>query len=237
METQMEIFLDHLKWPADSPLRRYATKIGFAKSGFGVPIRGYWDPFTGRVNMAKLTSIFDALDKRIPPWVPLCVNFESFDFYWEEGPISGRQYVNIQRWVAEYMIDRYQRLIATWGSPNPIHPLAAEAARLWSSAAIGGYWHARQKTGEYIWQTKQKMKLASPFELQRMLYVTPFVYPPKRHMPGKKMGSGQWKHVLNVCEWAVDDDKTTKLSFWLNRKLGDSFIRDRLAEMAERFTG
>ncbi|MEK0325632.1 MAG: hypothetical protein QQN63_08005, partial [Nitrosopumilus sp.] len=67
METQMEIFLDHLKWPADSPLRRYATKIGFAKSGFGVPIRGYWDPFTGRVNMAKLTSIFDALDKRIPP--------------------------------------------------------------------------------------------------------------------------------------------------------------------------
>ena len=234
MTTRMEIFLDHRKWPADSPLRRYATKLGFAKSGFGVGIRDYWDPDTGRVNMAKLTTIFDALDKRTPPWVPQCVNFESFDFYWEEGPISGRQYVNIQRWVSEYMIDRYQRLIPTWGSPNPIHPLAAEAARLWSSAAIGGYWVERQKTGQYIWDTKQRMKLASPFGLPRMLYVTPLVYPPKWQTPARRMGSGQWKHVLNVCEWAVADDPTTMFSFWLNRKLPDPFIRARLAEMAEK---
>ena len=234
MTTRMECFLDPDKWPADAQLRKDAIKLGFAESGFGVPTWGYFDWVKGRMNMAKLTAIFDALDESLPPWVPLCVNFENYAWYWEDGPISGRQYVLVQQRVAKYMHDRYRRLIPNWGGPNPIHPLAAEAARSGSCAALSGYWSWRHNTGEYLWNAKQRMKLASPYGLPRMLYVTPLVYPKNREDTAKRMGRGQWGRVLDLCEWAVADDPTTMFSFWLNRKLPDSFIRERLAEMKER---
>ena len=65
-------------------------------------------------------------------------------------------------------------------------------------------------------------------------YAKPLGYPKNREDTAKRRTSGRWGRVLDLCEWAVDDDKTTKLGFWLNRKLTDSFIRARLAEMAER---
>lgn len=234
MTTRMECFLAPNKYPADSQLRADVIELGFAESGFGVPIWQYFDQSNGRVDIAKLTAIFDALDESLPQWVPLCANFEHYGWYWEEGPISGRHYVLLQQAVAKYMRDRYQRFISNWGSPNPIHPLAAEAARSWSGAALSGYWSARHSTGEYLWNARQKMKLASPFGLPRMVYVTPLVYPVNREDDANRMSSGQWNHVLSLCEWAVSDDPTTTFSFWLNRNLADSFIMERLGEMAER---